>query len=90
VPRAIRIPWARLADEGVLTQTDPKRITVVGSENGQAGQLVATVLNLLGYPAVALKWGMMDRNAAQVPRARTWTGAAGYPVEVPAGARGGP
>jgi rhodanese-related sulfurtransferase len=90
VPHAIHIPWARLADEGVLTQMDPKRTTVVCSENGQTGQLVATVLNLLGYPAAALKWGMMDWNAAQVARAQTWTGAAGYPVEVSARAGGAP
>ena len=90
VPHAIHIPWARLADEGVLTQMDPKRTAVVCSENGQTGQLVATVLNLLGYPAVALKWGMMDWNSGQVAKPQMWAGAAGYPVEVSPDAGGRP
>lgn len=84
VPHAIHIPWARLAEGRSLRQLDPVRTTVVCSENGQVGQLAATVLNLLGYRAVALKWGMMDWNAGRVARSQLWTGAAGYPVETSA------
>lgn len=81
VPHAIHLPWRRLADVRLLRGVDPNRTAVVCSENGQTGQLAATVLNLLGYPAVAMKFGMMDWNRRFVNPQRLWTGAAGYPVE---------
>jgi hypothetical protein len=54
---------------------------IVCSENGQKGQLAATVLNLLGYRAVAMLFGMMDWNAAHVDSTDQWNPTATYPVE---------
>ena len=85
VPHAMWIPWSGLAEAENLEMLDPRRATVVYSDNGQVGQAAATVLNLLGYRAVALKFGMMDWKRVAVDPARQWRRSAGYPVE-----RGGP
>jgi rhodanese-related sulfurtransferase len=82
VPRALHVRWAEIAQLRHLRRLDPKKTTIVYSDNGQTGQSAATVLNLLGYPAVALKFGMMDWNLQCVPEARRWVGAAGYAVEL--------
>jgi rhodanese-related sulfurtransferase len=81
VPHAVNIPWAKVADSANLKKLDPKRTVIVYSENGQTGQLATTVLSLLGYRAVDMKFGMMDWNKTQVEKAQLWKSAAGYPVE---------
>jgi len=81
VPHAMSIPLASIAKTENLTRLDPKRIAIAYSENGQTGQLAATALNLLGYRAVAMKFGMMDWNKNHVDSSRQWHAAAGYPVE---------
>jgi len=87
VPHALNIPWRDIAEIENLKKIDPERTTIVYSDNGQTGMLASTVLNLLGYRAVGMRFGMMDWNSAQVVESRAWSGAAGYPVEVaPAGA----
>jgi len=81
VPYSIHIPWAKTAERGNLKKLDPNRTVIVYSENGQTGQLATTVLSLLGYHAVDMKFGMMDWNKAYVDKSKQWDGAAGYPVE---------
>ena len=81
VPHALSVPWKETAQVENLRKLDPARTTILYSENGQTGQLAATALNLLGYPAVAMKFGMMDWNAGQVDESQVWSGAAGYAVE---------
>jgi len=63
-----------------LEQLDPRRTIIVCSQNGQMGQLAATVLNLMGYRAVNMLFGMMDWNKAHVAPRDLWDGATGYPV----------
>jgi rhodanese-related sulfurtransferase len=80
VPRAIYIPWREIARVENLTKIDPDRTVIVCSANGQRGQLAATALNLMGYRAVNMLFGMMDWNRSQVAGRDLWDGAAGYPV----------
>ncbi len=82
VPRAINIPWTEIADTKNLRKLDPHRTVITFSDNGQTGQLAATVLNLLGYNAVNMLFGMMDWNKAYVDSPRQWDGAAGYRIAV--------
>lgn len=81
VPHALNIPWRDIAEIENLKKIDPERTAIVYSDNGQTGMLASTVLNLLGYRSVGMRFGMMDWNAAQVGESRAWSAAAGYPVE---------
>jgi rhodanese-related sulfurtransferase/glyoxylase-like metal-dependent hydrolase (beta-lactamase superfamily II) len=81
IPHSINIPLAKIAEINNLKKLDPKRTIIIYSENGQMGQLGTTVLNLLGYNAVNIKFGMMDWNKAYVDRSKQWDGSARYPVE---------
>jgi rhodanese-related sulfurtransferase len=81
IPHALDIPLAGIARVGNLRRLDPRKTLIVYSDNGQTGQRAATLLNLLGYKAVAMKFGMMDWNRACVKTSRLWQGAAGYPIE---------
>jgi rhodanese-related sulfurtransferase len=80
-PYSINIPWVKIADIESVTKIDPQRTVIVCSENGQTGQLVTTVLNLLGYQAVNMLFGMMDWNKEFVDSHNQWDGVASYPVE---------
>ena len=68
VPNAINIPWVGIAEIENLRKLDPHRTVIVCSDSGQTGQLATTVLNLLGYHAVDMLFGMMDWNKAYVDR----------------------
>jgi hypothetical protein len=46
------------------------------------GQIASTVLNILGYNAVNLQYGMMDWNADHVSEKKKWDGLAIYSVEL--------
>jgi beta-glucanase (GH16 family) len=81
IPHALNIPLSKIADTVNLQKLDPNRITIVCSDNGQTGQLAATVLNLIGYKSVALRFGMMDWNRAYVDKSHLWDGNASYPIE---------
>ncbi|MEW6366890.1 MAG: rhodanese-like domain-containing protein [Acidobacteriota bacterium] len=81
VPHAINIPLVGAAEAANLRKLDPNRTVIVYSENGQTGQLATTVLSLLGYRAIDMKFGMMDWNTTCVEKSRQWNGPAGYPVE---------
>ena len=81
IPHAINISLSEIAEIDNLTKLIPNRTTIVYSDNGQAGQLAATVLNLLSYKAAALKFGMMDWNRSYVDISQQWDGTAAYPIE---------
>jgi rhodanese-related sulfurtransferase len=81
VPHALDIPLARIARVENLRRLDPRKTLIVYSDNGQTGQRAATLLHLLGYNAVAMKFGMMDWNMACVRKSRLWQDAAGYTIE---------
>lgn len=82
IPNAINIPLGEIAERGRLSQLDPAKTVIVCSENGQMGQLACTILNLLGYRAVNLLFGMMDWNVACVREEYQWDGTAGHAVEL--------
>lgn len=82
IPFSMNIPWMHIAETVHLRRLDPDRTVIVYSENGQTGEIAATVLNLLGYHAVDLKFGMMDWNSFYVDTSKQWDGAADYPVEI--------
>jgi rhodanese-related sulfurtransferase len=82
VPNSFNIPCNRIAEIENLKRLDPGRTVIVYSENGQTGEIAATVLNLLGYHALDMKFGMMDWNKSRVDNAKLWHGAADYPVEI--------
>ena len=81
IPHAINISLEKIAEIENLKKLDPNRTTIVYSDNGQTGQMAATVLNLLGYKAEALKFGMMDWNKSNVDKSQQWDGTATYPIE---------
>lgn len=81
VPHSINIPLTKIAEIDNLKKLDPNRPVIVYSENGQTGQLAATVLSLLGYHAVNMLFGMMDWNKVYVEKSKLWDGSADYPVE---------
>lgn len=81
VPKAINIPWKEIAEIENLRSLDPHRTVITCSDNGQIGQVAATVLNLLGYHAVNMLFGMMDWNQTHVDSLNLWDGVASYPIE---------
>lgn len=82
IPHAINIPWSQLADSTNLARLDPGKTTIVYCYAGPTGQIASTVLNILGYKAINLKFGMMDWNSALVNEEMLWDGVADYPVEL--------
>ncbi|MCG8608192.1 rhodanese-like domain-containing protein [bacterium] len=66
IPGAINIPWREIALEANLSKLDPNREIVVYCYTGHTGAVAATALNLLGYDAVNMKFGIMawTRDAA--------------------------
>jgi rhodanese-related sulfurtransferase len=55
---AINIPWKTIAQVENLHKIDPDRDVVVYCYTGHTGALATTVLNVLGYDATNLKFGM--------------------------------
>jgi rhodanese-related sulfurtransferase len=82
IPYSFNIPCNQIAEIEYLRRLDPGRTIIVYSENGQTGEIGATLLNLLGYNALDLKFGMMDWNESYVVKAKLWDGTADYPVEI--------
>jgi rhodanese-related sulfurtransferase len=58
IPGAVHIPLRNIADWKYLKNLPKDRKIVVYSDTGQVGGQAAAILNLLGYDAVNLKWGM--------------------------------
>jgi rhodanese-related sulfurtransferase len=59
IPGAVNIPWKQLAKEENLAKLPTDRPIVTYCYTGHTGQVSATALNLLGYDATNLKYGMM-------------------------------
>ncbi|GEM_PF-879629 len=81
IPHAVNIPWEKILEKSRLKKIDPEKTSIIYSENGQTGQMVTTVLNLLGYRSVNLKFGMMDWNSGYVDKSLIWEGGSHYPVK---------
>jgi len=81
IPNSINIPWTEIAEIENLKKLDPYKTIIVYSDNGQTGQFATTVLNLLGYKAVDMKFGMMDWNKAYIDKFKLWDGFSDYRVE---------
>jgi len=58
IPGAINIPWKEIAKESNLKKIDPDRDVVVYCYTGHTGGIATTALNMLGYDALNLKWGI--------------------------------
>jgi rhodanese-related sulfurtransferase len=59
IPGAINIPWKTIAEPASLAKLPNDKQIVLYCYTGHTGQIATTVLNLLGYDAVNLKFGMM-------------------------------
>jgi len=59
IPGAINIPWKAIAEADNLAKLPTDKQIVVYCYTGHTGQIATTVLNLLGYDAINLKFGMM-------------------------------
>jgi len=59
IPGAINIPWKTIADPDNLAKIPDDRPIVVYCYTGHTGAIATTILNLLGYEATNLKYGMM-------------------------------
>ena len=59
IPGAINIPWKNIADPENLAKLPTDQPIVVYCYTGHTGQIASTALNLLGYDATNLKFGMM-------------------------------
>ncbi len=60
IPGAINIPWKDIAKIDNLKKLDPQRPIVTYCYTGHTGAVACTVLNILGYNATNLKWGIMS------------------------------
>jgi rhodanese-related sulfurtransferase len=58
IPGAVNVPWRQIADLQILRSLPHDRTIVVCSDTGQIGAQVTAILNILGFDAVNLKWGM--------------------------------
>ena len=59
VPGAINIPWKDIAKAESLAKLPLDKPIIVYCYTGHTGQVACTVLNLLGYEAYNMKYGMM-------------------------------
>ena len=60
IPGAINIPCRNIADPGNLLLLPKNRLIVTYCYTGHTGAIAATILNLLGYKALNLKFGIMS------------------------------
>ncbi len=68
---AINIPWQGIAEEGSLKRLPPDADIVCYCSSGHTSGIATTALNMLGYNAKNLKWGICswteDTNVRAVP-----------------------
>ena len=62
---AINIPWKEIANKENLAKIDPAKKVITYCYTGHTGMVAAMVLNLLGYDAVDMKYGMMGWTSDQ-------------------------
>jgi rhodanese-related sulfurtransferase len=87
IPGAYNIPWREIAADENLAYLPTDEQIVVYCYTGHTGQVAATILNVLGYDATNLKFGMMGwTDDAEVLATDPFAAAAGYPVETEANA----
>ena len=72
IPGAINIPWRTIAKTENLQKINPSKPIVVYCYTGHTGQIATTVLNMLGYDALNLKYGIMSWT--KDPNVRVQTG----------------
>jgi rhodanese-related sulfurtransferase len=60
IPGAINIPWRNIAQEASLKQIPPDAEIVCYCYTGHTGGVATTALNMLGYDALNLKWGILS------------------------------
>ncbi|UCD08086.1 MAG: rhodanese-like domain-containing protein, partial [Dehalococcoidales bacterium] len=58
IPGSMNIPWYDVFKTEFLCKLPPDRRIVVCSETGHTSAHIVALLNILGYEAVNLKWGM--------------------------------
>jgi rhodanese-related sulfurtransferase len=63
IKTAINIPWSQIANPENLAKLPTDRQIVVYCYTGHTGQVATTILAVLGYDAVNLKYGMMGWTA---------------------------
>jgi rhodanese-related sulfurtransferase len=82
IPGAINIPWKNIADPANLAMLPADKQIVVYCYTGHTGQVAATVLGILGYDAINLKFGMMGWTADdEVLATARYSGAPDYRLE---------
>jgi rhodanese-related sulfurtransferase len=82
VPGAINIGWTAIADPESLAQLPTDQQIVVYCYTGHTGQVATTILRILGYDAVNLKFGMMGwTDDDEILATSRYVAAAGYPTE---------
>lgn len=80
VPGAINITKTDLTDLTVLNKLDPSRDIVVYCYTGHSQAQALTILNILGYNAKMMKFGMMGWSTDGNPASALFTGSPGYPT----------
>jgi rhodanese-related sulfurtransferase len=79
---AHNIPWRAITDPANLATLPTDEQIVVYCYTGHTGQVAATLLRLLGYDAVNLKFGMMGWTGdEEVLATKAFAAAPDYPVE---------
>ncbi len=85
VPGAINIPWREIADADNLEMLPTNQQILVYCYTGHTGGVATTALNMMGYDAVNLKWGIMSWTQDESVRAANpfddETDSHDYPIE---------
>ncbi|MDA8124946.1 MAG: rhodanese-like domain-containing protein [Deltaproteobacteria bacterium] len=86
IPGAVNVPWRQIADFQILRSLPRDRPIVVYSDTGLLGAQVTALLNVLGFDARNLKWGMTSWTADpqyapgryEAQRDAVWTASGSY------------
>lgn len=68
IPGAINIPWRTVAQDANLAQLPADQKLAVYCYTGHTGGLATAMLNLMGYEAYNMKWGMVSWTKDQTIR----------------------
>jgi rhodanese-related sulfurtransferase len=82
IPHSINIPWHEITNKDKLRLIDPEKKIIVYCYTGHLAEVSATLLNLLGYDVINLRFGMMDWNSKYVKAATQWDGEASHPLSL--------
>ena len=82
---AYNIPWKAIVDDENLAKLPTDEQIVIYCYTGHTGQVAATLLRILGYDAVNLKFGMMGwTDNDEILGTDRYISAPGYPTETDA------